>query len=434
MIVQQPHTGVRIVEAELSNGLSGLGLDGGSPARCMTFVRLHGAPLGVVDHPSSDAIRTPSGHAAAIWESLQDEITSHLAEDGLNSAGQPWLDQIASVKVCPRMAPVTEIPFTVIIATHNRPDDLARCVNSVLALEYGPFEIVVVDNAPSSDAAEVLIREQYAGTGKVTYVRDDTPGLAIAHNRGLREVRTPLVAFTDDDVTVDRAWLARLNAAFQADKDIGCVTGLIFPSELETDAQLWAEAYWGFRKGFRPKAFDLQTNRMRSPIYPYTAGMFGSGANMAFRTSVLLSMGGFDPALGTGTRAKGGDDLAAFFETIKRGHGIAYEPGAIVYHPHHREFANLRKQAYGYGAGLTAYLMKVVIDRPWLLLDMARRLPAAIAYLLGPHSPKNQRRPAGLPPELVRSERAGMLRGGFLYLYSRWETRSLRGKIAQHMQ
>ena len=81
----------------------------------------------------------------------------------------------------------------------------------------------------------------------------------------------------------------------------------------------------------------------------------------------------------------------------------------MVFHPHHRESGPLFRQAYGYGAGLTAYLTKVVIDRPWLLLDIARRLPWAARYILSSGSPKNQRRPADIPPSLIATERAGVL-------------------------
>jgi hypothetical protein len=79
----------------------------------------------------------------------------------------------------------------------------------------------------------------------------------------------------------------------------------------------------------------------------------------------------------------------------------------------------LRRQTYGYGVGLTAYLTKCVIDRPQLLPVALRGLPAAVAHVLAPASEKNARLPAGFPRELVRAERAGMLAGPFAYIASR---------------
>ena len=140
---------------------------------------------------------------------------------------------------------------------------------------------------------------------------------------------------------------------------------------------------------------------------------------MAFAREALELLGGFDPALGAGTRAKGGDDLAAFFEVLQHGHALVYEPAAVVAHRHARDRAALPGQMYGYGVGLTAYLTKCVLDRPRLLPGALVRLPAAAAHVLRQREGRNARLPADFPAELLRAERRGMLAGPFAYLASR---------------
>jgi hypothetical protein len=140
---------------------------------------------------------------------------------------------------------------------------------------------------------------------------------------------------------------------------------------------------------------------------------------MAFRASVLSSIGGFDPLLGAGTPTRGGDDLAAFHAVVAAGHRLVYEPGALVWHRHHRAYRSLRNGMFGYGAGLTAYLTKTVFDRPASGLDVARRIPAGCRRAFHPRSPKNVRAPRTFPRELKWRERAGMLAGPFLYARSR---------------
>ena len=164
--------------------------------------------------------------------------------------------------------------------------------------------------------------------------------------------------------------------------------------------------------------------------------MFGSGANMAFDTSILRKMGGFDDSLGAGSIALGGDDLASFFQVITRGFTLIYEPGAIVYHRHYREYAHLQRSAYGYGAGLTAFIMKTVVDRPVRLFDLARRIPYGLYYALNARSPKNSRKAADYPRELNWIERKGMAAGPILYFRSRWNTRKFRNhtRFAQAQQ
>jgi O-antigen biosynthesis protein len=171
-----------------------------------------------------------------------------------------------------------------------------------------------------------MISSRYDHPGRVTYIREDRPGLGRAHNSGMEKVTAPIAAFTDDDVIADPRWLASLAGNFEQSPKIGCVTGLILPAELETRAQFWTERHGGFSKGFQRKVFDLEQQRPAAPLFPYTAGQFGSGANMAFRMDALRQIGGFDSALGAGTLARGGDDLASFFAVVTAGYQLVYEP------------------------------------------------------------------------------------------------------------
>jgi GT2 family glycosyltransferase len=312
---------------------------------------------------------------------------------------------------------------TVVVATHDRPDALRECLDSIFASVGVQFDVVVVDNAPSSDATARMITARYGAEDRLTVVREEVPGLGRAHNRGLAVARGDVVAFTDDDVLVDRHWLSRLVAPLRRDPEVGCVTGCIVALELETPAQRWLESYAGYGKGGEQRRFDLGANRPVEPLFPYTAGAFGSGANMAFRTAVLRSIGGFDELLGAGTRCRGGDDLAAFFTVVTAGHRLVYEPSAVVHHRHHREYDALRRGVFGYGVGLTAYLTKTLLDRPRDGVAMLRRFPAGVRHVLGPGSARNERQAADFPSALRWLERAGMIAGPALYVRSRLEAR-----------
>jgi GT2 family glycosyltransferase len=307
---------------------------------------------------------------------------------------------------------------TVVVATRSRPAELEHCLRSLLAQTQLPERVVVVDDEPAEDTARA-VRDCNAPAGLVRYVPGEGRGLAAAHNAGLSLVETPLVAFTDDDVLVDPRWLERIVAAFDAADRVGCVTGKIVAHELETQEQVWLDGYAGFDKGTERRVFDLADNRPEHALFPFAAGMLGSGANMAFSAAALRDMGGFDPALGAGTLARGGDDLSAFLEVLLLGYQLVYEPEAVVRHRHARDYPALRRQVYGYGVGLTAYLTKSFLRRPRLLAPAARLLPRATAYALKPESPRNARRPRDYPPGLSRLELLGMLAGPWAYARSR---------------
>ncbi|MCL7380635.1 glycosyltransferase family 2 protein [Streptomyces sp. 35G-GA-8] len=267
---------------------------------------------------------------------------------------------------------------TVVVATRERAGQLARALDSLLAQDHPDFRVLVVDNAPVTSATRDLVTSRYAG--RVDYVHEPRPGLALAHNRGLDDTDGAVVAFTDDDVIADPHWLTALTTPFAADPGLGCVTGLILPARLTTPAQILLESHGGFAKGFEPRVYDPARPPADEPLFPFAAGSFGSGANMAFRADALRAVGGFDPATGTGTPARGGDDLYAFVRILSAGHRLRYMPSALVWHHHRETWQDLENQAYGYGAGLTAYLTAILVRRPALLPALLARLPRGLAH------------------------------------------------------
>lgn len=410
-------------EIELSSPPTELELaDGVTDARnIMALVRLHTHPLGIVVLDGT-LDRSWSTHSATVWSAMRRAVEAHLAADGLVSCDDPKTLAAASHPVpdCVRRrrAVMVEPPMiTVVVATRERPESLRTCLNALLALDYPNYEIVVVDNDPETAATAQLVIEGFGP--RVRYVREDRRGLASAHNRGLEEAQGEVVAFVDDDVIVDRHWLTAIAEGFAEDTNVGCVSGLILPAQLHTRAQLLLEQHGGFDKGFGLKVFDTDRNRPDDPLFPFTAGRLGSGANMAFNTEILRRLGGFDRAIGVGTIARGGDDLAAFFRVVLD-HRVVYQPAAIVWHRHHREMTALRNQAFGYGVGLGAFLTSVLVHEPRTWAALLRRLPAGFSYAFSSTSERNQSRYNGWPTELTRLERRGLLSGPGAYAVSRW--------------
>jgi glycosyltransferase involved in cell wall biosynthesis len=398
----------------------------------LCLVRLHGTPLGLVPLALGPDGLGAGACARDIWRLLGGEINAHLRADGLPAATRltPAGLAASSAPGClgRRADLLADAPtISVVIATRDRPETLRRCLESVLVADYpSPFEVFVVDNASTSDAtADLVAQLQGRGATRVRYYRENRPGPSWARNRGLSEATSELVVFLDDDVVADRRLLAELSAGFRLTTGVGCVTGLILPAELETPAQVLTEEFGGYAKGFDPRIFDVAAHRPDEPLYPFTAGRFGAGACMAFRASLLRAQGGFDPALGSGSRPTGGEELAAFLHVVRGGHRLVYAPSAIVRHAHHREYDRLRRQVHGYGVGLGAYLTRCVAHEPSLLVEFARKLPRALWYLLAPGSVKNERKSIAYPRELTITELIGLLRGPLAYVRGRTLARDI---------
>jgi GT2 family glycosyltransferase len=82
---------------------------------------------------------------------------------------------------------------TVVIATRNRADELARTLSRLRALRPPP-PIIVVDNDSTDDTAR-----RAEGVPGVMVVRLTVNAGAAARNVGVALARTPFVAFSDDD-------------------------------------------------------------------------------------------------------------------------------------------------------------------------------------------------------------------------------------------
>ncbi len=252
-------------------------------------------------------------------------------------------------------------PITIAICSKDRHDWVDRLLRSLepcCAGEPGAPEVLVVDNASTNPR----LREVCLARAWVRYVREPLVGLDFARNRALREATGEVVAYLDDDVVVDRDWLWALRRAWAENPDAGCVTGLVLPMALDSEAQVLFERRGGFRRGFRPIRYG--PDRFGEAHYPFGSGRFGAGANMSLRRRLVLDLGGFDEALDTGRPLPGGGDLDIFFRVLRAGAVLVYDPQVAVHHEHRREMAVLRRQYYTWGLGFAAFVVKSINDDP----------------------------------------------------------------------
>lgn len=311
-------------------------------------------------------------------------------------------------------------PVSVVICTRDRPESLAACLDSIARLDHPDHEVIVVDNAPTSDATR-RVAERHA----VRYVVEPQPGLDRARNRGIACARHPLVAFTDDDVRVDPGWVTALVSAF-ADPRVGLVTGLVAPASLRTEAERIFELdYGGMGKGFAPRLLDPAG---ADPARLLDTHHLGVGANMAVRRDVLDAVGGFDPALDVGTPAHGGGDLDLFHRVLLNGYCARYEPAALVWHRHRADRSALRAQLYDNGRAFGVYLLTRLregrLPRSVVLAHGARWL----AWLLG-RVPRRFLRRERLPLPLVLAEIWGASHAPWAWLRARGQARRLEGAL-----
>jgi len=300
---------------------------------------------------------------------------------------------------------------SIVVCTRDRTGYLEACLSTLEPLVQHGHEVIVIDSCPSNEATKRLME-------KYVHIRDfhePRPGQGIARNRGLKEASGDVIAFIDDDAEAVPLWLDSLLRNF-ADPVVALVTGVALPKELETEAQIWFERTNAFHRGFQRREFDIRN------LEPLVAGVLGAGVNMAVRRDALADIGVFDEALGPGTVCRSGDDHEFFYRVLSRGHRAVYDPAAVVWHKHRREWAALRRALYGYGVGVFAWWTRaLVFGHEWGLLRVGT------GWFFG-HYVKNfwrslLRRPGCMPPDLAAAELLGALSGPFAYFRARRQLR-----------
>ena len=382
------------------------------------LVRFHREPLGILQFTQGCSA---SKLAATIAQRFSDGILRHIAADSLADGGRTSLATIGDV--CPRLDDTALPTMTAAVCTRNGANRIAECLDALAALEYPPglLDVIVVENAPTDDETRHVV----ARYPSIRYVAEPTPGLDWARNRAIAEARGEIVAFTDDDVSVDRGWASAIGRLFKSDPAIEAVTGLIVADEMDVESQRLFEQYGGFGRGFDREYFRVDTAAGEKAARRHAgAGRFGAGANMAFRRSIFERIGTFDPALDVGTPTNGGGDLEMFFRVLKEGGTLVYEPSATVRHRHRRTYEALKTQLTNNGVGFYSYLVRSAHVYPderanivrlgtwWLYYWNLRRLARSFV------------KPSEFPRDLIVAE----LRGSFTGLnrYARAKEQAAR--------
>jgi cellulose synthase/poly-beta-1,6-N-acetylglucosamine synthase-like glycosyltransferase len=214
---------------------------------------------------------------------------------------------------------------------------------------------------------------------------------------------------------VDPGWPSALAAGFAADPEAVCVTGMVATSALDTGAECYFDSRYSWAEAFEPRRYDLITHRHPSSLYPFSAGIFGTGANFAVRRSALAGLGDFDPLLGAGSPGRGGEDLDMFLRMILGGGRICYLPSALIWHRQRTDMQALGEQIYSYGYGLGAYVAKHLLNRqlPVTILGHGLGQVGTVVRRMRRATQESQLRAGGR--RLALTEACGFIAGALRY-------------------
>lgn len=88
-------------------------------------------------------------------------------------------------------------PYSAVVATYERAEDLARLLESLIAQTHRPAAVLVVDSSPGPETRTCV--EGFGDRLPLQYLRARQPSAAVQRNQGAELVTTPLIMFADDD-------------------------------------------------------------------------------------------------------------------------------------------------------------------------------------------------------------------------------------------
>ena len=262
----------------------------------------------------------------------------YLGATQRNTPGMPL-----PIEGSPRPYHATMAQISVILCTYNRCQALARALESVgrSALpESTGWEVLVVDNNSTDQTRDVAAEFCRRYPDHFRYLFEPRQGKSHALNTGIAEARGAVLAFMDDDVTVEPTWLRNLTAPLLSGEWISCGGRVL--RDWTSPAPRWL-------------AVDGRYQKMSWPLVSFDHGLVPAelnlalcGTNMAFRREAFETYGCFRTDLGPeGNEVRDRSDIKPQAKRTPRccedsefaqrlldsGKPLRYEPSAVVHHP-----------------------------------------------------------------------------------------------------
>jgi glycosyltransferase involved in cell wall biosynthesis len=261
--------------------------------------------------------------------------------------------------------------ISVVVCTRDRHELVGPAVESIAGCDYPAFDIHIMDQSTNDLTKEIVeeLSAKYSDRCPVVYHHLEKAGLSRAYNSGMKVSDGEIIAFTDDDCIVPTDWLSKIASAFQEDSQIDLLYGQVLkPESLVQDAIAGTIIVPDLQFAAREKLSKTTSFKV-----------FGMGANMAIRRTLLEKVAGFDEALGGGGPLRSAQDYDFAYRTYRFGSAILLAPEVKADHYGTRlpEQWPVTMQNYGIGDGafyakhircgdfLPLWLLTKLIVRSW---------------------------------------------------------------------
>lgn len=206
--------------------------------------------------------------------------------------------------------------ISLIIPTYNRDSVLVETIKYAIKQDFEDYEIIVIDqNETHTQNISNFLSELPTF---IRIIKHLPPSLPSARNRAIREAKSPILLFIDDDVIFKENFISE-HYKYHKKSKIGCVTGKVEQKSIYTnEIPLCVKSE--FLQWISVKKFQQDHIKI---------AFRSAGGNMSFPRELAQRIGGFDEKfIGTAW----GEEYDFSIRLKKQGYLILYNPFASIFH------------------------------------------------------------------------------------------------------
>jgi len=237
-----------------------------------------------------------------------------------------------------------KLNISLYIPVYNGESTIKSVLKSVLKLNPGPNEIIVVNDGSFDRTTEIL--ETYKNEIKIVN-NSSNMGLAFSRNVGVSEAKNEEVASLDADVEVEEDWLKEL---FQIKNRFGSAISGGKLREKYKDRSIYD--FWRHVYATQNSFGERDIDNLGRPL---------AGSNTLLSKSAWKKVGGYDNEYKTN-----GEDSAFCQKLLNSNYKISYSSKSVCYHLRTdtlKSLVDASRRGYIYGAGLKKPTMMRFLQR-----------------------------------------------------------------------
>lgn len=215
----------------------------------------------------------------------------------------------------------------VIVLNYNGLEDTIECLDSLKAVTYPNYEVVLVDNHSDNDGDIRVLEDRYRGCAKVVRCRQNN-GFGAGNNRGIKyaldRIKVDYFLLLNNDVVVDPSFIEGLVDSIESTPRAGAAVAKI----LLYDDKDRIEAAGNHIDMWRGQNFRLAWMRRDNGHYDTVKELNSASINgFLVSSKVVWDVGLFDEDYFIYM-----DDADYCTRIVKKGYKILYAPRAKIWH------------------------------------------------------------------------------------------------------